>query len=152
MNDLDNSLPEFAKLLEQRLAVVGTLAESLEASRAALGKNDAEAIARGAAHQAELCRQWSLLEEQLRDRTARRRIWPVGVPADSAEAERSVRLKAEWEALAARIRYLTRVHCSLLRHMQRSLAVWSRVVASRAPTYTPAAGLMAPPPHPRAGE
>jgi len=139
MNDLDNPLPELAKLLEQRLAVVGTLAESLEASRLALGQNDAEAIARGAAHQAELCRQWSSLEEQLRAQAARRRIQPVGAASTaSPEAERSAQLQTEWEALATRIRYLTRVHWSLLRHMQRSLAVWNRVVASCAVTYTPA--------------
>lgn len=153
MNDLDNSLPELAKLLGQRLAVVGTLAESLEASRLALGRNDAEAIARGAAHQAELCRQWSHLEEQLRAQAARRRIQPAGAaPADSPGAERSAQLEADWQALATRIRYLTRVHWSLLRHMQRSLAVWSRVAASCAPTYAPMAGLTAPQPHPRAGE
>ena len=140
MNDLDNPLPELAKLLEQRLAVVGTLAESLEASRLALGRNDAEAIARGAAHQAELCGQWSRLEEQLRAQSARHRIQPVGAASSaSTEAARSAQLQAEWEALTRRIRYLTRVHWSLLRHMQRSLAVWNRVVASCAPTYTPVA-------------
>ena len=153
MNDLDNSLPELAKLLEQRLAVVGTLAESLEASRLALGRNDAEAIARGAAHQAELCRQWSRLEEQLRAQAARRRILPVGAAfTASPEAERSAQLEAEWEALSTRIRYLTRVHWSLLRHMQRSLAVWNRVVASCAPTYSPAPGMVAIEAHLRVGE
>jgi hypothetical protein len=40
----------------------GKLAESMELSSLALARNDAEAIARGAAHQAELCRQWSCLE------------------------------------------------------------------------------------------
>jgi len=152
MNDLHNSLPEVAKLFEQRIAVVGTLAESLEASRQALGRNDAEAIARGAAHQAELCRQWSQLEEQLRAQAARRRARPASsVAADSAEAERSAQLAAEWEALSKRIRYLTRVHWSLLRHMQRSLAVWNRVVAGCAPTYSPPAGLVAIEARPRAG-
>jgi len=153
MNDLDNSLPELAKLLEQRLAVVGTLAESLEASRLALGRNDAEAIARGAAHQAELCRQWSRLEEQLRSQAGRRRaLGAPSVPAGSAEAERSAQIEAEWEALSKRIRYLTRVHWSLLRHMQRSLAVWNRVAASCALTYSPPASMAAVEARPRAGE
>jgi len=153
MNDLDNSLPELAKLLEQRLAVVGTLAESLEASRLALGRNDAEAIARGAAHQAELCRQWSRLEEQLRAQAARRRILLASsIPAGPSEAERSAQLEAEWATLSTRIRYLTRVHWSLLRHMQRSLAVWNRVVASCAPTYSPSTGLAAIETRLRAGE
>jgi len=47
------------------------------------------------------------------------------------------------ETLGARIRYLTRVHCSLLRYWQRSLAVLARVVDSCAPTYTADAGLLA---------
>jgi hypothetical protein len=153
MNDLDNSLPELTKLLDQRLAVVGTLAESLEASRLALGRNDAEAIARGAAHQAELCRQWSHLEEQLRAQAARRRIQaPAAAAADAPDAERSLQLETDWQALATRIGYLTRVHWSLLRHMQRSLAVWSRVAASCAPTYAPVASFTVPQPNPRAGE
>ena len=74
MGDLDNSLDEQAKLLEQRLSVVGMLANSLQESRMAFRQNDAEAIARGAAHQAELCRQWSCLEYQLRAEASRRRI------------------------------------------------------------------------------
>ena len=101
------------------------LAESLESSSLALAHNDAEAIARGAAHQAELCRQWSRLEDELR-----RASPPAFAPAASGglsrsftEAAHSARLQAEWETLGARIRYLTRVHWSLLRHLERSLAV-----------------------------
>ena len=51
------------------------------------------------------------------------------------DSERSARLQKEWEELGARIRHLTRVHWSLLRHLQRSLAVLERVVESCAPTY-----------------
>jgi hypothetical protein len=143
MTDLNNSLPELGQLLEQRLAVVGTLAESLEASRFALGSNDAEAIARGAAHQAELCRQWSQLENELRLQGARRRTAQAhSATAGSPEETRSAQLASEWVALSARIRYLARVHWSLLRHMQRSLAVWNHVAASCAPTYAPARGLL----------
>ena len=153
MTDLDNSLPELGQLLEQRLAVVGTLAESLEGSRLALGRNDAEAIARGAAHQAELCRQWSRLENELRLQAGGRRpVQARGAGAGSPEEARSAQLASEWAALSAHIRYLTRVHWSLLRHMQRSLAVWSRVAASCEPTYAPVSSLNAPPPQPRAGE
>jgi len=153
MEELDQLLPELAILLDQRLAVVGRLAESLEASRLALGRNDAEAIARGAAHQAELCRQWRQLEEQLRIQAERHRNASIAAPsADSLEAARSAELAAEWASLSARIRYLARVHCSLLRHMQRSLAVWNRVVAACAPTYTPAPELFQAGARPRAGE
>jgi hypothetical protein len=153
MNGLDNSLPQLAKILEQRFAVVGSLAQSLEAGRLVLGSNDAAAIARGAAHQAELCRQWARLEEQLRAQAARRRLRTVETPPQaSPETERLAQLEAEWEALSTRIRYLTRVHWSLLRHMQRSLAIWSRVIDTCAPTYTPAAGVAVPPSRPHAGE
>jgi hypothetical protein len=143
MNNAGNSLSELSALLDERLALVGTLATSLEASRMALIRNDAEAIARGAAHQAELCYQWSRLEGQLRSEAARRLAPPIPAPgANSSDAEhpsdgeRSAQLEAEWQALCKRIRYLTRVHGSLLRHMQRSLGILKRVVESCAPTYT----------------
>lgn len=145
MDPINNSLPELNQLIEQRLALLRSLAESLESSSMALSQNDAEAIARGAAHQAELCRQWSCLEDQLR-REAGRRSAPLSAGASgiSAEAGHSARLQAEWETLGARIRYLTRVHWSLLRHLQRSLAVLNRVVDGCAPTYTPNRGLLRP--------
>jgi hypothetical protein len=138
MADIDTSLPALSALIEQRLALLRSLAESLEVSQLALVRNDAEAIARGAAHQAELCRQWGLLEEQLQ----READHPSTPPAEngndrSLDREHSARFEAEWDELGARIRYLTRVHWSLLRHMQRSLAVLNRVVESCAPTYAP---------------
>jgi hypothetical protein len=131
MNDLSNSLSEMAKLLEQRLALVERLADSLEASRWLLGKNDAEAIALGAAHQAELCRQWSRLEEQMRTESLR-----VKSCNDTGSADRSAELAAKWESLSDRLRYLTRVHWSLLRHMQRSLSVLNGIINREAPTYS----------------
>jgi len=150
MDDIDTSLPQLSKLIERRLALVRCLAESLESSTPALVRNDAEAIAHGAAHQAELCRQWSRLEEELR-REASQRIAP---PASGTfpETGQSARLQAEWETLGARIRYLTRVHWSLLRHLERSLAVLNRVVDSCAPTYTPDPGLFRTEVRLRAGE
>jgi hypothetical protein len=63
---MDTALPQLGDLIETRLLLLRHLADSLEVSRSALLCNDAEAIARGAAHQAELCRQWSRLEDQLR--------------------------------------------------------------------------------------
>jgi hypothetical protein len=138
MDDINTSLPELSKLIEQRLALLRSLAESLESSTLALVRNDAEAIARGAAHQAELCRQWSRLEDGLRQNELRpaagRRS--AATSGSSPEADRSAQLQAEWHTLGARIRYLTRVHWSLLRHLERSLAVLNRVVDSCAVTYT----------------
>ncbi len=147
MNDIDTSLPELSKLIEQRLELVRSLVESLGSSRAALVRNDVEAIARGAAHQAELCRQWSFLEDQLRRQTRLRPARlperpPSGTLVHSPEAQHSAQLEAEWKTLAARIRYLTRVHWSLLRHLQRSLAILNRVVDSCAATYTPHPALL----------
>jgi hypothetical protein len=141
MHEIDTSLPELDHLIEQRLALLRTLAESLELSSLALVQNDAQAIARGAEHQAELCRQWSCLEEQLR--TRRPASPPLAIaPGNSSlpAIQQSTRLQAEWESLSLRIRYLMRVHSSLLRHLQRSLAVMSRLVDTCAPTYTSDAG------------
>lgn len=134
MTDHDISLPELSLLIEQRLALVRNLAESLEASTPALVRNDVEAIARGAAHQAELCRQWSHLEDQLRPAVAGASAPALSQPF--SEAERCAQLQEEWNTLGARIRYLTRVHWSLLRHLERSLAVLGRVVDGCAGTYT----------------
>ena len=153
MDDIDTSLPELSKLIEQRLALLRRLADSLEGSTLALVRNDAEAIARGAAHQAELCRQWSRLEDELRREAGRRSALPsAGASGKSPETEHSARLQTEWETLQARIRYLTRVHWSLLRHLERSLAVLNRVVDSCALTYTPDPGLLRPEVRLRAGE
>ncbi|MBZ5657310.1 MAG: flagellar protein FlgN [Acidobacteriia bacterium] len=153
MADIDTYLPELSALIEQRLELLRSLAESLEVSQVALVGNDAEAIARGAAHQAELCRQWGLLEEQLRK--AKRPSNPSSETGHggSLDREYSAHLQAEWDELGTRIRYLTRVHWSLLRHMQRSLAVLSRVVESCAPTYAaPGPGLSRPEAGAGAGE
>jgi hypothetical protein len=154
MADVHTSLPELSKLIEQRFALLRRLAESLEFSRLALARNDAEAIARGAAHQAELCRQWSRLEDELRREAGRRlALAEAGTIGHSPAAEPSARLQAEWVALTARIRHLTRVHWSLLCHMQRSLAVLSHVIgSSSAPAYTPDPGLPRPEARLRAGE
>ena len=146
--DIKTSLPDLGKLIERRLSLLRTLAESLESSSLALGRNDAEAIARGAAHQAELCLQWSRLEDDLRRQAVRQtQTWKLTLPAssaanDSPPAPNTARLQSEWEALSTRIRYLTRVHWSLLRHMERSLAVVNRLVQSCAATYTAAPGLL----------
>jgi hypothetical protein len=153
MNNIDTSLPELSKLIEQRLALVRRLAESMESSTLALTQNDAEAIARGAAHQAELCRQWSCLEGEVRRKAVRRNVPPLaGASGSDPQAEHSTRLQAEWETLGARIRYLARVHWSLLRHLERSLAVLNRVVGSCAATYAPDPGLLRPEVRLRAGE
>jgi chromosome segregation ATPase len=152
MDNLETSLPEFSKLIEQRLALLRSLAESLEVSSLALVQNDAEAIARGAGHQAELCRQWSDLEEELRHEAAGNSAQTNRIQTNSPKTRQSARLQAEWETLAARIRYLTRVHWSLLRHLERSLAVLNRVVDSCAPTYTPDPGLLRTEVRLRAGE
>ena len=153
MDNIETALPELGKLIEQRLALLRSLAESLEFSSQALVQNDAKAIARGAAHQAELCRQWSALEEELRREADQRSASPsAGASGKSYETGESPRLQAEWETLAARIRYLTRVHWSLLRHLERSLAVLNRVVDSCAPTYTPDPGLLRTEARLRAGE
>jgi hypothetical protein len=133
-------------LIATRVLLLRDLVQSLEVSQFALARNDAEMIARGAARQAELCRQWSLLEDQMRRDFGpiRSSIQPAGFssPKELSEASPSLHLEKEFDALTVRIRHLTRVHCSLLRHLQRSLAILVHVVDSCAPTYT--ADLSAP--------
>jgi hypothetical protein len=142
MAEINAPLPELSNLLEQRLSLLCSLAESLEFSTLALAQNDAQAIARGAAHQAELCRQWSCFEDQLRPHAISGSTRRLAREFDHAQGIRSARLQAEFETVTAHIRYLTRVHYSLLRHLQRSLAVLNRVVDSCAPTYTPDRGML----------
>ena len=153
MDDIGASLPALSKLIEQRLVLLRNLAGSLELSSLALVRNDAEAIARGAAHQAELCWHWNRLEEELRHEAERSSLQPpADASGDISQVERSRKLQAEWETLEARIRYLTRVHWSLLRHLERSFAVLQRVVYSCAPTYTPDAAFIGTEVRFRAGE
>jgi hypothetical protein len=153
MNDIGASLPELSRLVERRLLLLRNLAESMESSSLALVRNDAEAIARGAAHQAELCRQWSRLEGELRLETGRRSsARSTGACGNSPQGEHFSRLQTEWESLEARIRYLVRVHRSLLRYLEHSLAVLHRVVDSCAPAYTLDAGLLRTEPWLRAAE
>ncbi|MFZ0686450.1 MAG: hypothetical protein WAM89_12975 [Terriglobales bacterium] len=143
MTDISASLPALSQLIEQRLILMRHLAKSLESSSLALARNDAEAIARGAAHQAELCSHWSRLEEELRREAGRRSAAAAPGPSGSlSNLAHSARLQAEWEMLGTRIRYLTRVHWSLLRHLERSLAVLRRVVESCAPTYSHEPGVL----------
>ncbi len=155
MDKLDASLPaltQLSQLVQQRLVLVRQLAASLDSSNTALAHNDAEAIARGASHQAELCRQWSCLESELRRAATGRMVSTCrdplasdcGPEIPSTENDNSARLQAEWLQLSERIRYLTRMHWSLLRHLERSLAIMNRVVASCASTYTPAPTLPRP--------
>lgn len=144
---MDEPLPQLRELTETRLLLLRGLADSLEVSRSALLSNDAEAIARGAAHQAELCRQWSELEAQIRACRTHRVTCDEWKSAQTSrnpnqETERLQQLESEWIELSARIRYLTRVHWSLLRHLNRSLTVLSRVVESCAPTYAPEPGAL----------
>jgi hypothetical protein len=118
-----------ATLLSSRLLLLRELVQSLETSRGALTQNNAEMIALGAARQAALCRQWSQLEEQLQH--ARRMHQPHS--SDSSD-----QIADEFSVLTSRIRHLTRVHCSLLRHLQRSLTIVGHVASHSAITYAPA--------------
>lgn len=145
-----HSIP--ADLLSTRLLLLRDLAQSLEISQDALAHNDAELIARGAAHQAELCRQWSLLEDRLRHNSGRQSTPATEtVTQSSSEFSASASIELEFVALTTRIRHLTRVHCSLLRHLQRSLAIVGHLLAARAPTYTPELSLVRDELRPQAG-
>ena len=139
--------------IAERLLLLRDLAQSLEVSQFALARNDAEMIARGAARQAELCRQWSLLEDQLRREYEQRPLRSTKPAAyQSPEALSSAQLEREFAALSVRIRHLTRVHYSLLRHLRRSLAIVAHVVESCAPTYAPDLTLLRAETRPQAGD
>lgn len=140
-------------VIAMRLLLLRDLAQSLEVSQFALARNDAEVIARGAARQAELCRQWSALEDQLRHEFEKRplSLAPAAV-LPSPHALPMAHFEQEFATLAARIRHLTRVHCSLLRHLQRSLAIVACVAESCAPTYSPALASRRAETHPQAGD
>jgi len=148
----DASLLALGDIMEQRIALLRHLADSLGASQTALVSRDAETVARGAAHQAELCRHWSVLEEQLRREAVPNSGSHESLDQDSPRARRCLELQTEFTALETRIRYLTRVHVSLLRHMQRSAAVLARIIESCAVTYSPESGPVSIAAQPRVGE
>ena len=79
--DMDALFSSPGDLIPTRLQVLRELAQSLETSQLALAHNDAEKIARGAAHQAELCRRWSVLETQLR-----RPAPPISIPRPTSSS------------------------------------------------------------------
>jgi hypothetical protein len=140
-------------LIATRLLLLRDLVQSLEVSQFALTRNDVEMITRGAARQAELCRQWSLLEGQLRRESEKHPLRSTEPAAClSPGALSSAQFEQEFAALNARIRHLTRVHCSLLRHLQRSLAIVAHVVESCAPTYAPDLTLLRAETRPQAGD
>src|SRR5258708_14332820 len=88
MDNLKTSLPELSELIDERLALLRSLADSLETSSLALVQNDSEAIARGAAHQAELSRQWNRLEDELRRPPGQPSYLPAGgVPGSSPQTK-----------------------------------------------------------------
>src|SRR5256885_16276523 len=100
---MNATLPQLGDLIETRLLLLRRLAESLETSQYALVRNDAETIARGAAHQAELCRQWSELENQLRRESGRHSAADAGGTLNNEQ--RSAQIERELASLVARIRY-----------------------------------------------
>ena len=153
---MDAALTQLGDLIATRIVLLRDLVQSLEGSQFALARNDAEMIARGAARQAELCRQWSVLEDQLRHASE---PLPASTPSEaqtspeaSSEALPSAQLEQEFDALTVRIRHLTRVHCSLLRHLQRSLAILVHVADSCAPTYTADLSALRAETRPQAGD
>jgi hypothetical protein len=149
---MDASVTQPGDLISTRLFLLRDLAASLEVSQLALSENDAEKIARGAAHQAELCRQWSLLEDQLRRESDRGSLSLVDARARSSQPPSpSTDHSREFEGLTIRIRHLTRVHCSLLRHLQRSLAIVAHMADAHAPTYAPELNLLHIATQPQAG-
>jgi hypothetical protein len=138
--------------ISTRLFLLRDLAASLEVSQLALSENDAEKIARGAAHQAELCRQWSLLEDQLQRKSDRGPFSLVDALSCSLKPPSpSTNHNREFEALTVRIRHLARVHCSLLRHLQRSLAIVAHMADTNAPTYAQELNLLHIATQPQAG-
>lgn len=132
---MDTASTQPADPIVTRVLLLRDLVQSMEVSQFALARNDAEKIALGAARQAELCRQWNLLEDQLQ-RDSRSKLRSTQPAKLSTEPLSSTKVEQEFAALTVRIRHLTRVHCSLLRHLQRSLAILVNVVDSCAPTYT----------------
>ena len=150
---MDALLTAPADLISTRLQLLRDLARSLEVSQLALAGNDVEMIARGAVRQAELCRRWSQLEDQLQHNSEPRSVRRAEpIPQHPSEALPSAQIEQEFAALTVRIRHLTRVHCSLLRHLQRSLAILGHLVDCSAPTYTPELNLVRAEPRPQAGD
>ncbi len=151
--DMDTVPSQPGDLIATRLVLLRDLVQSLEVSQLALARNDVEMIARGAARQAELCRQWGLLEDQLRRESEKRMLRSTGLAADSSpQVLPSAQLEREFVALSARIRHLTRVHYSLLRHLQRSLAIVAHLVENCEPTYAPELTLLRSERRPQVGD
>lgn len=113
-----------SELLEQRLALLRSLAVSLEQAQKAILQSDLEDLRRQTARQQEIC-------VGLRRLNAPEGRHPV------LPGERRRILEDELRQVEARVAYLNMAYSVLLRRARRTVGIFCRVLASAALTYTP---------------
>jgi hypothetical protein len=111
-------------ILEQRLALLSSLAASLEQARQSILQPNLENLKRETARQQEVCARLQTLPAAIRP-------WP-SLPA----AERTVRLKQEIQQAEIQIAHLNVAYNALLKRARRTVDIFCRVLAS-ALTYSP---------------
>jgi hypothetical protein len=111
--------------LEQRLALLQSLAASLEQTRRSVLQSDLEHLRYETGKQQEICTRLCQMPVPILP-------WP-SLPA----AEPALRLKEEIRLVEMEVAGLNLAYGALLRHARRTVDIFCRVLASAALTYTP---------------
>jgi hypothetical protein len=126
--------------LERRFALMRSLAGELEQAQRAVLASDLEAITWHTAQQQELCEALRALEMgDISGNGDLCRGRPDCLPENTVSAAVQQRWTVLCEELAEverQVSHLNRVHATLLRGAQRTLAIFSRLLASSQVTYT----------------
>jgi hypothetical protein len=113
---------------EQRLKLLGQLAQSLEEAQRAIVRSDLPGLKQETLIQAQLCAEWRRLEAA-----------DCAPAADASDQARTSYLQIEKQTrqIERRVRHLVRVHAALLRGARQSLGVMANLLLRADGTYEP---------------
>jgi flagellar biosynthesis/type III secretory pathway chaperone len=143
---MNQELTSSVELFERRLALMRTLASSLEQVQHAVVRSDLRGMDDHTAKQREICQ--ALHRNSKRGESCPQKLrLNLAEGAVSPEMQRRCRtLAEELSEVEMRVSQLNRVYGGLLRRAQRTLQIFQRVLASSANTYAPPKCLPANPP------
>jgi len=127
-------------LLEQQLAVMRSLATSLEQSQKFILTLDSPQLERHVAQQQDLCRQWRELQGVAVSTPRSGAYLPAPIAHETPgttvpSSERRSALVQEVSQVERQIRHLNRVHAALLKYMHRSMTVLANLLSVSDHTY-----------------
>jgi hypothetical protein len=127
--------PQFLALLEQRLALMRELANSLREAQLALGCADIGTFESRTSEQINLCRQLRDVEQKLQAAHDHCSCL-VPIISDTSSHHRTGVIGEETRKVQDRLRALNRVHAALLRRSAHSLQILSNLLDTAAVAYS----------------